>query len=74
MGEMAPENVTTSGTYFKTRCKKWMSASAFLSVEQIPLTWKKSYMKSQTILIYKKIYLDLQQKAEVFIFHYFFFH
>ena len=36
------------------------------------LTWKKSYMKSQTILIYKKIYLDLHQKAEVFIFHYFF--
>ena len=30
-------------------------------------------MKSQTILIYKKIYLDLHQKAEVFIFHNFFF-
>ena len=36
------------------------------------LTWKKSYMKSQTILIDKKIYLDLQQKAEVFIFPFFF--
>ena len=36
------------------------------------LTWKKSYMKSQTILIDKKIYLDLQQKAEVFIFLFFF--
>ena len=36
------------------------------------LTWKKYYMKSQTILIYKKIYLDLQQKAEVFIFNFFF--
>ena len=35
------------------------------------LTWKKSYMKSQTILIDKKIYLDLQQKAEVFIFLFF---
>ena len=30
-------------------------------------------MKSQTILIDKKIYLDLQQKAEVFIFLFFFF-
>ena len=29
-------------------------------------------MKSQTILIYTKIYLDLQQKAEVFIFNFFF--
>ena len=36
------------------------------------LTSKKYYMKSQTILIYKKIYLDLQQKAEVFIFNFFF--
>ena len=36
------------------------------------LAWKKSYMKSQTILIYKKIYVDLQRKAEVFIFIIFF--
>ena len=36
------------------------------------LTSKKYYMKSQTILIYKKIYLDLQQKAEVFTFNFFF--
>ena len=34
MDEMAPENVTTSGTS-GTRCKKRSSASAILSVEQI---------------------------------------